>query len=170
MSWQVNPQAPTMHWPTNFQEVAGAGLELSQVIACCCGVLWNLNFSGLVGSWMVCHSLVSVGTAAFFIWDWWIQVVIPVILIATGVANITRWILVQLGWSGSFYQSFTHTISPGWWGWVQLPLGIGVLSKTSWEMWCKSYPRDWRCQDMFRFPIFLRYGLSLFIMEGVCHR
>jgi hypothetical protein len=38
-----------------------------------------------------------------------------------GAANITRWGPVQLGWSGSFFQSFTHTISPGWWGWTSHP-------------------------------------------------
>jgi hypothetical protein len=46
-----------------LQEVAGAGLQLSLVMVCCCDVLWKLTLKGLVEPQAACQFWGS----AFFI-------------------------------------------------------------------------------------------------------
>jgi hypothetical protein len=117
VSWWMNPQASAMGWPTSFQDVAGEGLEISLVMACCCEVPWNLNLRGI--SW-VTESLSDIGLCKGgypFIQEWWVPGVTPVTSTALRAANIIWWGPFQLGWSTFlliFYVSY-------FFNWVELP-------------------------------------------------
>jgi hypothetical protein len=46
VSWWMNPQASTVCSPTSFWDVVGAGMEVSQAMVLCCGILWSLSLRG----------------------------------------------------------------------------------------------------------------------------
>ena len=127
---------------------------------------WNQTMRGFSGSRIAFQVFSLQEVAAFLALVWWIQGMILVTLIAVGVARTTIWGSVQTGQRGSFFQSFTHTISPGWQGCTQFPNRIGDLSKFSLVMCLNILPRLRKWLDISKSPICQGSPFSLFITGG----
>ena len=78
----------------------------------CC--FWNRTLRGFSGSCTAFQVSSPQEATTFLTLVWCIQEMMAVTLTAVGVARTTVWGPVQTGWSGSYFQSLTHTSSPGW--------------------------------------------------------
>lgn len=132
------------------------GPEALLVAMGCCFVFWIFNLRRSVRSQALCQSSGSELAVAFFIHKSWIQGVIPATLLDGSPSK----------WVGTVPSPNLLLVGVG-----PVTHGVGVLSKTFWEICLRIFPRAWRCQDISNSPVCLRSPPSLLVTgDGLPYR